>query len=303
MSSSIIIGQEFFEGPDPIDLTNIKILSKESYMVAPKIDGMRYIMYYDSKKPEGYKAYLINRRGDKFHYQSEDIEKDECLYSSFSNKMEKTGKKIIRKKKPMPFTFSKSYVIDIEKINDNLFYILDLLEIDNLDLRHQPFYIRYKLLTGTFFSNPNINEKTVFFPLEYIQWHKNITLESIMKHYQKTDGIVFYSSEGEYMKTKWRYKFQDTIDFEAGKNGNLKVLIGRGEFQRTECFHLWKNIYAVTKDCLKEGEIYECRFDLKTKNWKVVARRYDKIKPNKVSVAKYIFFNVILRKRYIQPFI
>lgn len=301
------VGKDFFEGPDPIDLINTKVLLEEPYMVAPKIDGMRFLMYHDSKKPHGYKTHLINRKGEKFQYQSEDIEKEEFLYFSKSDKMEKTGKVSIKKKYPMPITLAGKFVIDIEKMSDDLFYILDLLEIDNLDLRNRPFYFRYELLTGSFFHIPNKNdpkeEKCCFFPLEYIPWFPSISLHSILQNYRKNDGIVFYPSNGNYMKTKWRYKFQDTIDFEAGKNGNLKVLIGRGDFQRTESFHQWKNVYAITNDFVKEGGIYECRFNLKTKKWHVVTRRYDKVKPNKVQVARYIFFNVILKKRYIKPFI
>ena len=305
---NISIGKEFFEGPDPIDLIDTKILFEQPYMVCAKIDGMRFLMYHDNKKPLGYKTYLVNRRGEKFQYQSEDIKKEECLYSSESGQMKKTGKFSIKKKAPMPKTIADKFVIDIEKTNDG-FFILDLLEIDNLDLRNKPFYFRYELLTGSFFdinkNNNNVNdeEKCCFFPLEYQKWFPTIKLQDILKDYKKTDGIIFYPLNGNFLQTKFRYKFQDTIDFEAGKNGNLKILIGKGNFQRTEVFHQWQNIYATTDEYIKEGAIYECRFHLKTKKWSVVRRRYDKIKPNKLQVARYIFFNVILRKRFIKPFI
>ena len=143
---NIPIGKDFFEGPDPIDLIDTKVLLQEPYMVAPKVDGMRFLMYHDSKKPHGYKTYLINRKGEKFQYRSDDIEKEECLYFSSSDKMEKTGKIYKRKKAPMPVTLAGKFVIDVEKINGSLFYILDLLEMDNLDLREKPFYFRYELL-------------------------------------------------------------------------------------------------------------------------------------------------------------
>ncbi len=304
MYNNIPIGKDFFEGPDPIDLINVNVLLEQSYMTAPKMDGMRFLMYHDSNKPPGYKTYLVNRKGEKFQYQSEDIEKEEALYFSSSDKMEKTGKICKRKKSPMPITLAGKFVIDIEKMNDNLFYILDLLEIDNLNLRERPFYFRYELLTGSFFNLNNEEEnECCFFPLEYVPWVPRISLLEIMQEYRNTDGIVFYPSNGNYMQTKWRYKFQDTIDFEAGKNGNLKVLIGRGDFQRTDTFHQWKNVNAMTNDFVKEGCIYECRFNLKTQKWHVVTRRHDKVKPNKVQVARYIFFNVILKKRYIKPFV
>ena len=94
---NIVIGEEYFEGPDPIDLTNTKILSEQPFMTAPKMDGQRFLMYHDSKKPYGNKTYLVNRKGDKIYYQSDDIEKEECLY--YNGKMEKNGKINKRKKK------------------------------------------------------------------------------------------------------------------------------------------------------------------------------------------------------------
>jgi hypothetical protein len=294
------IGKDFFEGPDPIDLTNVNDLLREPYMVGPKMDGKRFIMYHDSTKPPGYKTYLVNRKGEKFQYRSEDLEKEQCLYNSVTNQLEKTGKRVFRKKLPMPTTLANKFAIDVEKINDELFYILDLLEIDNLDLREQPFSFRYELLSGSFFHVGN--DKCCFFPLEYIPWFPSINLHTILQTYRNIDGIVFYPKNGNYMKTKLRYKFEDTIDFEAGKNNSLKVLVGRGDFQRTEAFHQWKNAYAFTNDYIKEGNIYECRFDLKTQQWHVVNQRHDKVKPNKVQVARFIFFNVILKKRYIKPF-
>lgn len=300
----IPIGKEYFEGPDPIDLSNVKILHDHFFFVAPKIDGMRFIMYHDSEKPYGKKTFLVNRKGDKFEYQSEELVREECLYFSRENKMKKTGKKTIIPKKAMPFTNAKKFVIDIEKISDDLFYILDVLEFDNFDLRKKPFYIRHEILNGIFFSEDKKNEQNCFFPLKYIAWKPTIKIEEIIENYQFIiDGIIFYSSDGNYKDIKYRYKFKDTIDFEAGKNGSLKLLIGNGDFQRTEYFRQWKNVFATTKDCVKEGFIYECGYDLKKQNWHVIKQRHDKSKPNKLQVGRYIFFNIIMKKRYIRPFL
>ena len=121
--------------------------------------------------------------------------------------------------------------------------------------------------------------------------------------YKPIDGLIFVSKFGNHKEKKWRYKYMDTIDFEAEQSGNLKVLVGSGQYQRTEGFHLGNNHFAYTSQYVKKGSIYECAFDTKTKKWFIVRQRHDKIKPNRLHVARYIFHQVILKKKFIQPFV
>lgn len=293
-----------FEGGDPIDLANVRVLKQKPFYVAPKMDGVRYLMYHDSTKPANEKTYLINRKGEKIVYQCEDLLKREILYDSLQEKMIPTGKSTIKKKLPMPFTLAKKFVIDLEKINNHKFYILDILQIDAMDLREKPFSFRYEMLKGSFYEIDKNDSSTpcCFFVLEYMPWFPEITLESILKNHHPTDGIIFVSKEGNYSATKWRYKLIDTIDFEAETSGNLKVLVGSGQYQRTEAFRLAKNYFAYTKDYVKKNKIYECAFNYKTRQWVVIRQRTDKVKPNRLHVARYIFYEIILKKRFIRPF-
>lgn len=291
----------FFEGGDPIDLCNTSVLKQQDFYVAAKVDGLRYLMYHDSRKPKKEKTYLVNRRGEKTMYRCEDLLQKKIVYNSMQEKMIPTGETIVKKQQPMPFTLAKQFVIDVEKINDNKFYILDILELGNMNVREKPFSFRYELLKAVFFELDG-HKKNCFFVLQYVPWFPEIALHDILKNFRPCDGIVFVSKNGNYKETKFRFKFLDTIDFEAEQSGNLKVSVGSGQYQRTEAFRIGKNYFAYTSDYVKKGCIYECAFDHKTGRWFVVRRRYDKVTPNRLHVARYIFYQIILRKKFIQPF-
>ena len=136
----------FFEGGDPIDLCSTSVLKQKEFYVAAKVDGLRYLMYHDSTKPKTEKTYLINRKGEKTTYRCEDLFQKKIMYNSMQEKMIPIGETIIKKKQPMPFTIANQFVIDVEKINNDKFYILDILQLGNMDLREKPFSFRYELL-------------------------------------------------------------------------------------------------------------------------------------------------------------
>jgi len=297
-----------FEGVDPVDLSTLQVLKQQPYMVGPKMDGVRLLMYHD-ENTEGEKTFFISRKGEKIPYQSENITYQPALYSSEHEKLVPHGPPKVRRKKCMPCTTIKKYVIDVEKMEDNTYFILDILQVNDMNLRWNTFDFRYQLLQRLFCedviqtTSPREDcDLNRFFVLEYILWYPKLTLGEIVKNYSPIDGVIFVAKNQPYKAERYRYKFLDTIDFQADASGNLNVLVGRGPFERVEPFIMWRQRSASVREYVQAGGIYECAFNIKKQTWRVVKKREDKEKPNRLHVARYIFFNVILKKKYLHPF-
>jgi hypothetical protein len=255
-----------YEGGDPIDLTNTNLLKETPFHVAPKIDGIRYLLTVN----ENEHPFVVSRRGEKTFF-------------------------------PLPFhrcnlpkTICKSYVIDIEKV-DRKYYILDVLNLDGIELKNRPFTERYEMLKTVF----NLDLNSNFILLPYIPWFLSIKFADIVQNFP-VDGLIFVASEKSIFHQKYRWKYVNTIDFQALRGDFLGVSVAKN---KVVPFMIGKKEQRFNDYPLKINAIYECRFDLKERKWKVVCRRHDKIKPNGVKIARFIFYEVILKQYNIQPFV
>lgn len=263
----------FFEGVDPQDLCNIEQLNGSMH-VGPKMDGKRYIMYKDETE-----VYLVDRGHNK------STRKDLVTY--------------------LPKTQCKTYVLDLEWVEKkrklafdgspeyyHVFYILDILGCDELQLRNKPFTFRYNILQNLFADTDLIKI------VPYTIWNVKNSLPSMTHGFEPNDGLVFVASDLPYKSLRLRYKYVDTIDFMALIGGFLGVSVGEGKIVPFRVGN--RNVQC--NDYMKVGKVHEMRYDLNAKKWKIVCVRHDKTKPNRLHVARFILYNVILKKRYIQPF-
>lgn len=253
---------ENFEGGDPRDLTDVKILHHGPFHVAPKLDGIRYILYKRKKE-----CYVVTRRGERHMFP--------LMY---------------HKNTQLPNTSCETYTLDIEKV-DKKYYILDVLQLDSLNLRDKSFQYRYDLLRMV------IHPSDSFMIAPYLKWHSQIYFPDIVKNFP-VDGIIFVPSELNYHAMKLRWKYVNTIDFQALANDFLGILVGKDQIIPFK-IGKYEQQSAIP---LKKGLIYECRFDMIQNKWFPICRRDDKIKPNRLNIARFIFYNVIVKQHSIQPF-
>ena len=255
-----------FIGGDPIDLSDVNILKQGPYHVAPKIDGIRYLLY---KKNENEKPFVVSRRGLKLNFPLPNFN---CN---------------------LPSIICKTYILDIEKV-DKKYYILDALKLDGIDLIFKPFIERYSLLKTVL----NLNVNSNFELIPYFPWFPKIKFENIVQNYP-IDGLIFVPTHLPYRSQKFRWKFVNTIDFQALSGGFLGVLVGK---DNVIPFRIGKYNIHFNGYPLKRNDIYEFRFDLISRKWFPICKREDKKKPNRLQVARFILFDIILKQHKIQPF-
>lgn len=323
----------YFEGADPIDLTKLESdYMKRLYQqrintpnqvqntvfVSPKIDGYRCILYHNivvslqtRTKQIAYDTnyYMITRRGERHELDPSKV--------------------------PTSLA-STPFIFDIEIVKEefyNKYFIMDVLHLGDEMLQNRNFEYRLQKLNELIIDEGVVGEGRGFqfikVPYEIYNPHKLLTDITNLTDVE-TDGVVFCFGKDCIRQSRKRFKLEDTIDFQILplENSKTKVALGvlvnsqplagpsrimnrnargrgRGRsIQRVEIFAPFgqQQILRCKKGEFEINGIYEFKYNIPQRRFECVRRRHDKLKPNRVFVANFIFNEIIKKKHLINPF-
>lgn len=196
----------------------------------------------------------------------------------------------------------KNTVVDAERMSDSTIYVFDILIDNGLDLRDKTQYTlpeRMKRLTKWFeLLTPSVTERLKFKLKKH--FYGNEAKDFIKSYFRNeslrknSDGLIFTPMNDPYPKTpsrtkilKWKPKEQLTIDFmlESDRHGQrLSVIDSRDVYVVFQ-----PESRLVERVDLPDKLIVECAWDYTAKRWRVVKPRYDKTRPNFVTVARDVW--------------
>ena len=328
----------YFEGADPIDLTklesdymkrlyqqrihpdNTQKLVQNTVYVSPKIDGHRVILYHNiiletnrTKQDIVYDTntyYMITRRGERHQVNPSWI--------------------------PASLA-STPFIFDIEIVKGefyNKYFIMDVLHLGEEMLQNTVFEYRLQKLNQLDLDDEGVvgeGRGIEFIKVPYEIYNPDKLLTDITKLTDvKTDGVVFCFGKDWVRQSRKRFKLEDTIDFqilpmEKSKNKvGLGILInspplagpsrimnrnrrgsrGGRSTQHVEIFAPFgePQVHRCKPREFEMNGIYEFKYNIPQRKFECVRRRHDKLKPNKVFVANFIFNEIIKKKHLINPF-
>jgi hypothetical protein len=323
----------YFEGADPTDLTKMesdymKQLHQQrmnssnhvqnTVYVSPKIDGHRAILYH--------KIRLETSKGTK-----------QVVYDTESYHMiTRRGERHEVKPTWIPASLaSMPFIFDIEIVKGafyNRYFIMDVLHLGEEELQNTNFEYRLQKLNTLDLHEGAVGEGrgVEFLKVPYEIYNPDKVVSDITKLTDAhTDGVVFCFGKDWVRQSRKRFKLEDTIDFQilpmdSKKKVGLGVLVSsqhpmvgpsrimnrrnmrknRRYPQRVEIFAPYgaPEVHPSREGTFEMNAIYEFRYDGANRKFECVRRRHDKVKPNKLFVANFIFREIIKKKHLINPF-
>lgn len=203
--------------------------------------------------------------------------------------------------------YLSNVIIDGELINDNIFYAIDIILYDNINLEGYDLKSRINILKNISFIKNNY-DKNIYYKVKKYYFNnilehckklskiKNYHITNKMKNEIPVDGLIFNSMSENYRNCKiYKWKPIITFDFKI-----LKCQYNNGEY------NLWKlYCYTYNKEYIlfpiekynkvlinykldkiyNNNEIIEFIFDENNDSFYPIKVRNDKIYPNFVNIA------------------
>ncbi|EKE37752.1 hypothetical protein ENUP19_0156G0015 [Entamoeba nuttalli] len=281
-----------FPGAMPVNFgrTSFDIIQKNAYIVSEKTDGVRHFVLVTENK-----VYLVTRKMEFFIVDFPEMVKayGENGVSLFDGEIVRN----IRTVRPVLMLFDAIIVdginISKKKYSERIQKIEEIVErVDNNEIqaKNRPFDIIIK----KFYTKEEINSifQLICFSHEIGSY---IIQDDIRCH--RSDGIIFapdieykpFANSGLF---KWKYMTHWTIDYgiTTSKNGDdtfycsdgrKEVLLRKVNFSKEDLKHFEddKAIYRWNG-----SGVVETSLDVWSGQWKYHIYRYDKPKPNNISV-------------------
>ena len=254
-----------FKIKKPVNLPKNELESLGNYYVMPKLDGIRYFLFFDGVMKC---SYLIS-------------DTEVFAYRFFNDDI---------------FT---NCILDGE-LYENEFYVFDVLNFPKKGL----MFFNLKRMYDTIFRFDLIKKSfsDVDF-LKIVPYYSN-TIDAILNlvsfYDYKTDGLIFVPKSGLYYSPNYKYKppKELTIDFVVKKNDQTNKFVLNVSSQENKLIpfkgdNVVPFIGEIDEENIKDGKVYEMKWDYKKNTFKIVRERSDKLKPNFVKVTENIWKDIM----------
>jgi len=289
----------FFIGPMPVNLDRLSLMDlyKKEHLILEKSDGIRYLLFYNSKRfsiiDRKIKSFLIfknkNLRNKKLNFLDGELTFN-LLLEKYNYLIYDAGIIAGDLRISSWYLYSRFRAVD-----SFLKYFYDENHFRNRFLVEKLFFYKYNLEKN--FEAISINSYTkenVFL---------NIGIKGLF-HCNKNDGVIFsplrinYTLRTTCSTFKWKYEFENTMDLLIQKRVNKEINKKALNFSFTLASMIKKNklfrMYKGKKLNLSlkrknSGDYFpknigEFRYIQKKGSWALKKYRYDKLNPNSYRV-------------------
>jgi len=290
----IIKNRDNFPGPQPISLERKDIYKMEMYFytACEKTDGMRYLLYANSKGPDK-NVFLIDRA---FRFYKVNI--------TFSD-----------------YVFNET-IIDGELVCNNTgqwcFYIHDCICLSGINVSKSPFNIRYAFIKKAVETKNYTSTLDAPFTLKLKKFWDFCKFSEMLQYYtenrpdHKVDGLIFTPLKlgvgtGTQMSL-FKWKYHHTFDFSVikrqanGSNSRYDMyIIDKGKMtkycslnERTSNGRTFAEVYNKIVPDPKSSDpvIIECSYNSNTQSYIPILIRTDKTYPNSINTIRKTLLNI-----------
>jgi hypothetical protein len=247
----------------PVNLSHEVMKKLDDYYVMPKLDGVRYFLYFDY---ETRKTYLINDKMVMAYKKFTDISFQRCI-------------------------------LDGELYNDE-FYVFDVYSCDTKNMKA----VNNRVMYDTQYRFNLMKDASDIYDFVKLTPYFNTTIEaitSLVSFYDyKTDGLVYIPKNGYYFSQNYKYKppKELTIDFSLKKKSSNEYYVYSYGQSNVPVIFMGDSIIPfvgyITLENVKEG-IYEMKWDYIKNTFTIIRERVDKTLPNFIGVAQNIWKDIM----------